>query len=72
MPWDTKMNKVRTVISKSFHLVGRACWKQQPHPMINVCAKFYKNPEEWEGFTEEVILSCGWRDEWLGGDGKTF
>ena len=21
------MNKVRTVISKSFHLVGRACWE---------------------------------------------
>ena len=40
--------------------------------MINVCTKFHKNPEEWEGFTEEVILSCGWRDEWLGGDGKTF
>ena len=56
MLWDTKMNKVRTVISKSFHLVGRACWKQQPHPMINVCAKFYKNPEEWEGFTEEAGL----------------
>ena len=41
---------------------------QQSHPVTGVGAKFCENAEVgWEGFTEEVTSSCGWRDEWQKG-----
>ena len=68
------MNKIRALISKSFSLVGRA-WEPTATSCDRCLCKVLKKTqrmEECEVFTEEVTLSCDWRDEWLGGVGKTF
>ena len=48
---------------------------QQPHPIIDVCAKFCENPEEGgcqEVFPEEVTrVVTGGVSVW-GGDGEAF